>query len=138
MSLGATEQAVPSLGLDGGMIRLSGKEYLGGLPTSRHGAYYGYRHIPVARTQDEPYPLEGDICLLDRNLAVIRDTDNVDSKVLDINSRRWPLFERQNTRAPIRVDKNAIVNKSRKIRLDGLLWAHDRREEYNSLRGLSH
>ena len=138
MPLGATEQAVSPLGLDGGMIRLSGKEYFGGLPTLRHGAYYGYRHIPVAGTQDEPYPWKGDICLLDRNLAVIHDTDNVDSKVLGNNSRRWPLFGRQNTRTPIRVDKYAIVNKSRKIRLIGLLWTHDQREEYNFLRDLSH
>jgi hypothetical protein len=90
----STEQAVPSLGLDGGMIRLSGKEYFEGLPTSRYGAYYGYRHIPVTRTQDEPYSWKGDICLLDRNSAVIYDTGNIYSKVLGISSRRRPLFGR--------------------------------------------
>ena len=66
MPLGAAEQAVPSLGLDGGMIRLSSKECFEDLPTSPYGAYYGYRHILVTRTQDEPYPWKRDIYLLDR------------------------------------------------------------------------
>ena len=103
------------------------------MPPSRYSAYYGYRHIPVTRTQDEPYPWKGDVCLLDRNPAVVHDTGNVDSKVLGINSRRRPLFGRRNICAPSRVDKYATVDKSlEKSAWPDCYWTRDRRRNMSA------